>query len=100
MPAVKDTTTVRITCEAHEKLRAMADEDEVSLTEALDRLIEAQRRKRFLEALNRDYAALRADKEAWREFQEEVALWENMLMDGLENEPPYYEESEEEAHAH
>lgn len=48
--------------------------------------IENDRRQRFLEEANRQFAALRADPQAWQEEQEERAEWDTVLMDGLEND--------------
>jgi hypothetical protein len=49
----------------------------------LDKAIEEQRRKRFLEELSHAYAELRKDAAAWREDQAERSLWGQTLMDGL-----------------
>lgn len=46
---MKGTTTVCISGAAHQKLRELAEEDGVRLTEELDRIVEAQRRRRFIE---------------------------------------------------
>jgi hypothetical protein len=35
-----------------------------------------------------DYERLRADPEAWAEYQREIALWDALSSDGLEDEPP------------
>jgi hypothetical protein len=37
-----------------------------------------------MEAVNADYDALRADPEAWAEYQKELAIWDCTLMDGLD----------------
>jgi hypothetical protein len=52
----------------------------------LDRVIEEYRRKLFLEAANAEYAALRLDADAWAEHQEERALWDATLLDGLDTD--------------
>jgi len=41
----------------------------------------------LLEATDAAYAALMADAEAKRKLEEERALWDTTLMDGLEDEP-------------
>ena len=92
---MKGTTTVRISGAAHQKLRELAEEDGVSLTEELDRIVEAQRRRRFIERANRAYAALKSDEKNWAAYQKEMSELEGTLMDGLEDEPPYFEEGEE-----
>ncbi len=80
-------TTVRVSAKAHQQLKEIARADGISLTEALNRIIEAQRRQRFLEGLSQDYAVLRKDEGAWQEEQEERNALEGTLMDGLEDDP-------------
>jgi len=50
----------------------------------LERAMEACRRQSFLEALNADFAALRAQPKEWAEEMEERKLWEQTLADGWE----------------
>ena len=49
--------------------------------------VEYYRRQSFLEALNEDFAALRAQPEGWEGEMEERKFWEQTLMDGLEKSP-------------
>ena len=71
MMSTKDTTSVRIACETHEKLQEMAEADGVSLTDELDRFIEEQRRQRLFDQADQAYTALQGDDEAWAEVQQE-----------------------------
>lgn len=52
----------------------------------LDEAIEKYRRDKFLDAANEAFAALRADPVAWKAEEEERALWDRTLSDGLEDE--------------
>ncbi|WP_254054095.1 hypothetical protein [Singulisphaera sp. GP187] len=54
------------------------------MTEVLGKAIEEYRKKRFLEGLNADFAALREDPAAWVEEQKERAVWDATLADGLD----------------
>ena len=54
------------------------------MTEILDKAIEAYRRARFLAGLNEDFAALRQNRAAWEEEQQERRAWDATLADGLE----------------
>ncbi|WP_406698171.1 toxin-antitoxin system protein [Singulisphaera sp. Ch08] len=54
------------------------------MTEVLGKAIEEYRKKRFLEGLNADFAALREAPAAWAEEQEERAAWDATLADGLD----------------
>ena len=51
----------------------------------IEQAIEQYRRHVFLEQSNQAFAALKANTEAWKEEQEERALWDNALNDGQEN---------------
>ena len=79
-------TTVRISVHAREILRQIADEEEKSMTAALEEMLERERRRRLLERANQAYALLRADKKAWREWRQELAVWDTTLADGLEKD--------------
>ena len=76
--------TVRITSSAHAALRALAEETDESMTEILDKAIEAYRRQQFLAGLNSDFAALRRNPAAWEEEQAERTKWDATLSDGVE----------------
>jgi hypothetical protein len=52
----------------------------------LDQALEEYRRKRFLEAANQAFAALKPDSNAWTQEVEERRLWERTLADGLEKD--------------
>lgn len=80
------TTTVRVKTTTHNALRELASERGQTLSETLDDLVEADRRRRLFEAANASWAALREDPEAWAEWQAELALWETTSADGLEDE--------------
>jgi hypothetical protein len=79
--------TVRIDKDAHAALAEIARSKSLTLTEALTRAIEALRREVFFEQMNRGYAQLREDTEAWGAENAERALWDRAVADGLEQEP-------------
>ena len=64
-----ESLTVRISRSAHATLRSLAEETDESMTEILDKAIEAYRRASFLAGLNGDFAALRQNQAAWGEEQ-------------------------------
>ncbi len=78
-----NSLTVRITHSAHATLRALAEETDESMTEILDKAIEAYRRQQFLAGLNSDFAALRRDPAAWEDELAERKMWDATLADGL-----------------
>ncbi len=51
----------------------------------LGRAVSAYRRQSFLESLNADFAALRAETEEWAAESEERRLWDQPLADRLEH---------------
>lgn len=40
---------------------------------------------------------LRGDPVAWKDYQDEIAMWDSLAGDGLEDEAPYYTPEEEAA---
>jgi hypothetical protein len=84
--AEKETTSVRITRAAHETLRSLAEADGLSLTDELDRIIEAQRRQRLFDQADAAYRALREDEETWERVSTERDELEGTLADGLDRD--------------
>ena len=54
----------------------------------------ATRHRRLLEEANRDYAALRADPEAWRAELAERSIWDAALQDGLDPQEIWTDDGE------
>lgn len=66
------------------RLQELARWADVSVNDALDQAIKDQDDRKFWEATNAGYAALRADPEAWARVEAERKLWDATLMDGLD----------------
>jgi len=66
------------------RLQELAHWAGVPVTEALDQAIKDQYDRKFWEAVNAGYAALRADPVAWAEIEAERKLWDCTLTDGLD----------------
>ena len=77
-------TTVPISEESQQILRQLAEQTGQSMGDVLDKALEDYRRKVFLDAVNSGYAALRAEPEAWAEFEAERTALDGSLMDGLD----------------
>jgi hypothetical protein len=86
MAIQQGSVNVRVTKQTHQQLATLAEENGLSMQTILDRAVEAYRRQSFLEALNADFAALRAQPDKWAEEQAERKLWEQTLADGSESE--------------
>jgi hypothetical protein len=78
------TTTIRVDEQTREKARALSCEMGVPIQEVVARAVEAYRRQWLFDCADRAYEALRADPKAWAEVEEERRLWDNTLLDGLE----------------
>ena len=76
--------TVRITPKAHRSLKEISRLTGEPMPAVLDKAIDEYRRRRFLEGLSADFAALRKDAKAWRHELDERAAWDVTLADGLE----------------
>lgn len=55
-----------------------------------DETIEPHNRERFWQAIHDGFARLRADPDAWQEYESGAALWDSASGDGLEDEEPYF----------
>jgi hypothetical protein len=79
------TTMLRVDDRTAAVFRELAQKDGASIRQVTAEAAEDLRRKRFMEEFNAAYARLQADPEAWAEELEERELYENTLMDGLED---------------
>jgi DNA-binding FadR family transcriptional regulator len=77
---------VRVSMEAHERLRALAADSGETMQAIVTHAILAYWRQRIIEGTVAAYAALRADAETWQAMRAEDAEWEATLADGLEND--------------
>lgn len=77
-------TTVRIDQATHSLLKTISRAEGTSMQAVLQEAVEEHRRRRFLEAVNKGYAALRADPAASTAYDRELQEWETTLADGLE----------------
>jgi hypothetical protein len=79
-------TTIPISDTTLARLGELARWSGTSVTEALERAIREQYHRRFWEAVNAGYAALRADRAAWAEVEAERKEWDATLLDGLDTD--------------
>ncbi|MBZ0273467.1 toxin-antitoxin system protein [bacterium] len=80
------TTTVRISEETRNLLKDTAEKTGASMSTVLDAAVRSFARKVFWEKAYADFEAIRNDPQAWKEEQEEFALWETTVGDGLEDD--------------
>jgi hypothetical protein len=93
------STTVRVDERTRELLREWSKEQRRPIGEIIAEMVEQQQKERFWREMHEDFARLRADPDAWQGYQDELADWDATLMDGLEDEEPYYGEAEEKSGA-
>src|SRR5438105_8238775 len=84
--------TIPISEASHRILRELAEQTGQSMTEVLDKALDAYRRKVFFEQLNAGYAELRADPQAWAEHLAGRKQWDATLLDGLDPEEHWTED--------
>jgi len=77
---------------AHQVLKEFAEKTGQTMTDVLDRAVDAYRRKLFFNQLNAGYAELKADPKAWAEHLAERKLRDTTLMDGLDPEERWTED--------
>lgn len=86
--AVSGSTTVRVSHDVHRRLKKMAEAEDVTLSEAIDRLLEERRRDQFFRRTNEGFARLRREEEAWATYEDETDELGAASDDGL-TEFPY-----------
>ncbi len=79
--------TLRVTEETHQRLKEMAGERGVPMTQLMEEIVWQFRKQEIIRQGNEDYARLREDPKAWAELLEERREWDCTLLDGLEDDP-------------
>ncbi len=88
-------STVRVEDRVHAALIELAAEERRPIGRVLEAAVERYKKEKFWEGMRADFARLRADPDAWRGYQDEIALWDATSGDGLVDEEPYYSAAEE-----
>ena len=88
------TTLIRVNTDTRNLIAKLAKENQTSLGELVDLAVRKLEREQFWKQYNEDYERLKADPDAWNDYQEEIRAWDVTLMDGLE-EYPYDEAADE-----
>lgn len=86
---------VKLKPQTHAKLQAIAREEERPMAELVTFLVDRYERERFWKGVEEDLARLKANPVAWKDYQDEIALWDQLAGDGLQNEESYYTPEEE-----
>jgi predicted transcriptional regulator len=84
--------TIRVPQATHEQLRRLAASRKQPIGEVVAAAVERLEEEEFWNEMETAFEQFRADPEAWAEYMAEHREWDVTLLDGLEDEPPYYEE--------
>ena len=94
-------TTVRVEDDLHTTLREIARAEHRPIGRVIEDAVQHYRKEKFWQGVQEDFARLRAHPASWRDYQDEIAVWDATAVDGLAQEEPYYtpeEEAEIDAH--
>jgi hypothetical protein len=80
------SVNVRISSNSYQILKNLAQEEGQTMQSLIDQALENLRRQKILEATNQAFARLKENDSEWQEELAERRLWENTLLDGVENE--------------
>lgn len=77
------STTIRLNDATKKRIAALSRSTGRAMTDLLEQAIDMLDRKLFMDEVNRRYAELKADPEAWAEIVAERREWDATLLDGL-----------------
>jgi predicted DNA-binding protein len=86
------TTTIRVPTEVREKLAELSNEEGRTMGQFVQNLVEEYEKQQFFKGLAEDFRRLQSDPEEWADYQRDLAEWDTVLMDGLEDEPTWENE--------
>jgi hypothetical protein len=84
------TALIRVSVQTRDKLAKFAEEDQTSIGEVVEAAANKIERERFWKNYREGFETLKADPEAWAEYQEELKLWDGQPLGGLEDYPYEY----------
>jgi hypothetical protein len=88
-----DHHTIRVNKPTIDMVRELAAKAQTTMTAVVEAAVREYRANQFWKEVEAGYAALRANPEAWAEYQDEIRAWDCTLADGLEDSP--HEQGEE-----
>jgi hypothetical protein len=80
-----DMTTIKVSVRTRDRLKKLADEDNLTMDAELALALDKAEEARFWAGVREDYARLQADPEEWAEYTAELAEWDETAGDGLDN---------------
>ena len=89
-------SSIRVEAKTLAALHAISRDEHRPIGQIVTDLVERYQREKFWRDMHEGFSRLKADPQAWTEYQAEVALWDSIAGETLANEPPYYSPEEEE----
>ncbi|MGB3306051.1 MAG: hypothetical protein WBA63_07685 [Thermomicrobiales bacterium] len=89
------SATIKIQAETHRKLQEIARSEDRPMGEVVTRLADEYEHQRFWHEAREQIARLKADPVAWKGYLDEMAEWDGMPNEVLDQEEPYYSPDEE-----
>jgi hypothetical protein len=84
--SMTEMTTIKVSVQTRDRLKRLADEDQLTMDGELARTIDKAEEARFWEGVRADYARLQADPQEWADYVSELAEWDPAVADGLDHE--------------
>ena len=84
------SSSIRVEEATLAKLRVISKEEKRPIGKIVTDLVEKYEKDKFWKEMSEGFERLRADPVAWKEYQDEAALWQRAAADNLKDEPPYY----------
>ena len=78
-----ESRTIRVARDIYDQLIQISTEEHSSIGEIVAELVRERSHREFYAMMREGYRALREDKIAWDEFQEEMSAWDATLGDSL-----------------
>jgi hypothetical protein len=80
---------VGISSANHSRIRALAMNENGPMGESPNDLIDRHDEEQFWRRVRDQLGQLKSNPVAWQDYMQEIAEWDGMASDGLENEEPY-----------
>jgi hypothetical protein len=89
------STAVRVPDEALIVIQRLARDEDLTAGGMIAKMAKQYEERKFQQEVKESLARLKQDPEAWKEYQAEIALWDNLPNDALMAEESYYTPEEE-----
>jgi hypothetical protein len=88
-------TMIRVSPQTHEQIQKLAKARNEPAGKIVTDAVELLDREQFWAEVQQAYDRLRSDPDEWNAYLAESDEWDVALLDGLEDEPPYFAPGEE-----